>query len=197
MFVFQTIATLERHVFASMQEGQHPSARSSPHEDSVTLSPVTSAEPLSLEVVNDNLLRLMAHLGISPSRGRDLSNASSARTSPLHQPQPDNKPICPWCKSNRFLNEKNLVQHLNHAMAHIDDAATSSKSCRFVPSEHSAMMGCNDGSGTSQSAVAFLSGYRSCFVASAKSGFDLERCATAQQYLQTASVINAGSGQAP
>ena len=194
MFSFQTISTLEFHALDGMETGHNMPERASPLTDSATYS---SVEPLSLEVVNDNLMRLMAHLGVSPSRGLVLSNASSARTSPLLHSQSEYKPCCPWCKSNKFSNEKNLVQHLNHALAHIEEVATSSKSCRFNPSEHSTMMGCADGSGTAQSAVAFLSGYRNCFVASAKSGFDHERCLAAQQYLQTAGANGAVSGLAP
>ena len=57
---------------------------------------------------------------------------------------------------------------------------------------HSEMMGCSAGSGTTANACDFMHGYRSCFVASEKDGFDMQRCVAAKSYLEAQ-----GAGAAP
>lgn len=166
--------------------------------ESSTTTVITSSasEGISLEIVNSNLLRLMAHLGIDADR-RGMSpltlNGNSAPASPVLRVADLSrlKPRCPWCHSCKFANEKNFVAHLNHAEAMIGHVATSSKSCRFSADLHSEMMGLTPGSGTNTAASAFMKGYRKHFVASELDGFNAERCASAQAYLSERGVADA------
>ena len=168
----------------------------SPH--STTVKSSSASEGLSLEIVNSNLLRLMAHLGVAAyHRGSSPLGGSSATTSPILSAAVTanftrQKPRCPWCQSAKFSNEKNFVAHLNHADSMIGQEASSHKSCRFSAVLHSEMMGLAAGSGTSAAASAFIKGYRRHFVASEVDGFNAERCAAAQTYL-----LEKGIAEAP
>ncbi len=139
--------------------------------------------------VESNLLRLMTHLGVSPAAersgaGRLGSGLASAGASSTGQYIPH----CPLCNSSKFSNEKNLVQHLNTALSNFSVAASSSKSCRFDANFHCRLMGVNVDSCDQQSAIDFINGYRNCFLASCKSGFNIARCSAAAQYLITAAL---------
>ncbi len=161
--------------------GEEPRSEST---NTSTLRSSSASEGLSLEVINSNLLRLMAHLGIAAYH-RGSSPLDSATTSPVISAASTAicKPRCPWCLSGKFSNEKNFVAHLNHAETMIGQAASSHKSCRFSAVLHSEMMGVAAGTGTPTAASAFMKGYRRHFVASEVDGFNADRCAAAQTYL--------------
>lgn len=150
------------------------------------------------DAIHQNVLRLLSHLGAVPSV-RQRSPLSSGMSSPGSSASKHvcdigmfGKPFCPWCKSSNFLNEKNLVAHLNDAILKIGVPASNPKSCRYSALQHNSMMGIAGDTVDHSAAKAFLLGYRSCFLASGGS-FDLARSARASDYLTSA----AGVGKAP
>ena len=141
-------------------------------------------------IVNDNVLRLMEHLGVAPARKRftgtqtqDLSSLSSQSS-----PSPP-RPSCPWCLSSKFANEKNFVQHLNTALEGISDDSLANKSCRYTPQTHDLLMGIRAGEGNKVDAETFLTGFRSCFSPSFVGGFDAQRCEHAISFLKQAAIL--------
>ena len=131
--------------------------------------------------LDSNLVRLMAHFGVAPLHERSYTGRLSSGSGIPTSGSP--APPCPICKSSKFANEKNLVQHLNKTVGNLGVRASCSKSCRFVPERHCMLMGvcavdCND-----VAATAFIIGYRNCFLASHTHGFDTVRSAAATLYL--------------
>ena len=139
-------------------------------------------------IVSDNLLRLMEHLGVAPTRKRFTGSQDLSPLSSSSSPSPP-KPQCPWCLSSKFANEKNFVQHLNTAFEGLNDKDAANKSCRYTPQTHDLMMGIRAGEGTVGDAEAFMAGFRNCFSPSFVGGFDAHRCDLAMTFLKQAAIL--------
>jgi hypothetical protein len=138
-----------------------------------------------------NLLKLMQHLGVTPvTQGRlNMVSLRSNSCSPQCA-SPLMKPQCPLCGSSKFACEKHFVQHLCTAIDNLVPEPSRSSSqrkptCFFSPAKHSVMMGLSAGTATCADARTFMTGYKSCFVAGEVSGFDLQRCQNAADFLAT------------
>lgn len=133
--------------------------------------------------IHQNVIRLLSHLGAAPVVRPRLSSSSGASTPSSSRSKADiTKPHCPWCLSSKFVNEKNLVAHLNDAISKVGAVASSPRSCRYDPVHHNSLMGLPGSQFDSTAARAFMIGYRSCFLASGLT-FDIARSARASHFL--------------
>jgi hypothetical protein len=138
-----------------------------------------------------NLLKLMQHLGVTPVTQTRLNMVSLRSNSCSPQcASPLMKPQCPLCRSSNFGCEKHFVQHLCTAIDNLIPEPSRSSShrkptCFFSPAKHSVMMGLSAGTATCANATTFLTAYKNCFVAGEISGFDLQRCRNAADFLAT------------